>query len=155
MYRLLTKLKSLHISVQFITLFAALSSVWLISEWLFTSIDPNAFDDKPFDNESPSTQFTVGVLIGPLIETYLSQYFPIVKLKKYISRFRYRFIFSSVLFGLLHYYSIYYIIVTVGIGLILALPFALYPENNKTAFRFCWMLHLLNNLIVFVGNCEF
>jgi len=90
-------------------------------------------------------------LFAPFIETLVFQYFLIEYLfPKTSSGFR-EVILSSIAFGLTHYYSIYYIILSFVTALFLGYAYILARRNKlpPSAFIIVFIIHFLYNLITF------
>ncbi|WP_422614472.1 type II CAAX prenyl endopeptidase Rce1 family protein [Ascidiimonas aurantiaca] len=100
--------------------------------------------------------FITSVIIGPLIETFLFQYCVIeliLYFKKNVSFKILALFLSALLFGLAHYYNIYYIVFTLIIGFVFAFIYLIGKERNDTnGFRITWLAHIVMNLIAFVYN---
>ena len=100
--------------------------------------------------------FSTSVIFGPLIETFLFQYCVIeliLYFKKTISFKILALFLSASLFGLVHYYNIYYIVFTVIIGFVFAFIYLIGKERHDTnSFRVTWLAHVIMNLIAFIYN---
>jgi len=97
------------------------------------------------------TIFFAVVFIAPLIETLIFQ-IGVIKLVYYILP-KYPIIpiiVSATLFGLTHFYSIYYVIYTVMIGLFLGTLYFISKRKKISPFWVIFSVHALYNLTVFV-----
>lgn len=97
-----------------------------------------------YDN---SNLFTI-VLAGPLIETFIFQHliFTLVKKAKVVKKkFVAYLLSSSILFGLSHSYSVYYVIFAVIMGLALGYIYYFYRTDRSKAFWSTAFIHALLN----------
>lgn len=97
--------------------------------------------------------FFNGVLFGPFIETAFFQYF-IIKFLKTLDNVKKNEILiimiSSLLFGLSHYYSVYYIMIAFLIGIVLAYSFIVSENFKIRPFWIVFSIHCLFNLMSFL-----
>jgi len=93
--------------------------------------------------------FGVIVLFAPPLETYLSQYLFFKNLKGRIPQWAI-ILLSAFVFGLLHTYSIGYVIYAIPSGMLLSLSYALRIHSNP--FVCTTLIHAVYNLIGFVIN---
>jgi|GEM_PF-943770 len=103
---------------------------------------------SPNREETLLKQFTIGVLLGPLLETVIFQYAIIESIRGKL-RIRYVVVISALCFSLIHLYSVSYFIYALFGGLAFGLLYFL----QETVFRsvlMVWMAHFLFNLIVFL-----
>ncbi len=94
-----------------------------------------------------SNLFTI-VLAGPLIETFIFQHliFTLVKKAKVVKKkFVAYLLSSSILFGLSHSYSVYYVIFAVIMGLALGYIYYFYRTDRSKAFWSTAFIHALLN----------
>lgn len=115
---------------------------------LLTKIDSSKLKGS-LENETVLFQFVVGVLLAPIIETYIFQYLIIYSLKKHIKQSAIRFFLSVLLFGVAHHYNWSYVLYGLAIGLVFATSFVLY-NNVKAGFVYTCTLHALFNLTAFI-----
>jgi len=90
-----------------------------------------------------------GVIIGPVIETFIFTFLPYKLLSRIIKNDTLIIIIASLLFGISHFYSLMYIIYGVILGLILNTYYVyLLKKNNNTltAFGLVTLLHASTNL---------
>ena len=99
------------------------------------------------------SQWVLGLIVAPIIETFLNQYLPFVWMQDFSNK-RNRFLFyillSSLIFGLMHWYSIPYVVFAFSAGLVLGYTFYLYHKNRMVAFLSTTLVHALRNGIVYV-----
>lgn len=94
--------------------------------------------------------FTIAVIIIPLIETLIFQYF-IINIWIYTKKNIYIGIFlSSMFFAISHAYNIIYVINMFIMGLILAYSFVLSKNRKWKAFWVVYSIHSLYNFFVFL-----
>lgn len=119
-------------------------------------IDTRAMDNPFMDKMSPNMKFFFGVLIGPFFETLIFQFIIIELIKKVSKKDLIIILSSSILFALSHYFNIYYVLMTLTIGSVMAWYYLLLSKTNKwTAFFSVFLLHSLNNLFVFCWSIFF
>jgi membrane protease YdiL (CAAX protease family) len=103
-------------------------------------------EDKDGPNVKGLMMFVMAVTVVPLIETLLGQALAHkvgqgLKLKS-----TYIILLSALWFGLMHFYSLQYIILTFTIGLVFAYAYYLYQSSFRKAFWFVAAIHALHNL---------
>jgi uncharacterized protein len=99
--------------------------------------------------------FITPVILAPIFETFLGQSLPYYLLKKinYLNERSYLIlIVSALIFGLLHFYSLFYIIYAFFLGLILSYGYMLRVKNDKRTFILIAICHSLLNLGIFIKN---
>ncbi len=101
--------------------------------------------------------FLFVVIIGPVFETVIFQLLFINAIKAFSAKSRYTIILSviipSVLFGLSHPYSLYYILFSFLIGLIYSSVYYVSQFLRKeNGFLIVLLLHSLNNLLAYLTN---
>lgn len=112
---------------------------------------PNEPNEKYFS--SIKKEFLLIVLIGPIIETFVFQYFIIKSSLKYINNNKLiAILVSSLLFGLSHYYSIPYIIKASLAGFLYSMLYFALTEKGKSPFVYIFLVHSFYNLIGFTIN---
>ncbi len=99
--------------------------------------------------------FLITVVWGPIFETVVFQYLLINMVKAFTSDTKYQAAFSvlipSVIFGLTHYYNIYYFIFAIFIGIIYSSTYYISQFLRKeNGFIIVLLLHSLNNLLAFL-----
>lgn len=140
----------------YIIIFSILS--FFISEsseyFVNTLADKNVGNDNPIHKDSINTKIILGLIISPIIETYLFQQSVLIFTRKLFDSYPYNYIvpivFSALLFGIMHSFSIYYIIDGVIIGSWFAFIYLyMYDKfSSKTkAFLSTWFCHLFLNSI--------
>jgi hypothetical protein len=105
--------------------------------------------------ESTSIAFFKGIIFAPLIETFFFQFvlFKILDNIKYLNgRLIFKIIIASLLFGLIHYYSIYYIILSFLTGITLNYIYTLPVKKSISNFAIVCIIHSLYNLLTFLVN---
>jgi membrane protease YdiL (CAAX protease family) len=89
------------------------------------------------------------VLFAPPVETYLSQYLFFKNLTGRVPQWAI-ILLSALVFGLLHTYSIGYVLYAIPSGILLSLSYALRLRSNP--FVCTTLIHAVYNLIGFVVN---
>lgn len=140
--------------------FAGLSYIFSeFSEYFVNTLaGRNIGKDNPISNDSISTKIILGLILSPIVETYLFQQSVLIFTRKLFDSFPYNYIipiaFSSLLFGIMHSFSIYYIIDGVIIGSWFAFVYLFTLDKFKTkikAFGTTWFCHLLLNSIAILA----
>ncbi len=99
------------------------------------------------------TLFFTTVIITPIMETFLNQYLPYYLLKKvkYFQERSYLILLASALFfGLLHLYSLFYIIFGFLLGLVFMYGYMVRIKTDNKTFYLIAITHALFNLGVFI-----
>ena len=94
----------------------------------------------------PPVIWFIFVILVPIIETLIFQ-FAIIRLLRVKTRLSSGMIIfiSALAFGLVHYYSIPYIVLSFATGLIFAYAYLIYLDLKKDAFIVVTVIHGLNN----------
>ena len=105
--------------------------------------------------DSIYSEFIMVVFIAPIIETIIFQYLIINQVYISYNGKNHKIIaiiISSITFGLIHLYNLYYFIVGTIIGVLLASSFYYFKEktNNFNAIFYVFLIHSLSNLYVFL-----
>lgn len=99
--------------------------------------------------------FILAVIIGPLFETWFNQYLPYYLLSK-VKFLRERsyliLLISALFFGLNHFYSLFYIIYGILMGVVLMYGYMIKIKSDKKTFILIATCHGLLNLGVFILN---
>jgi uncharacterized protein len=99
--------------------------------------------------------YIVPLIFAPVFETFLGQALPYYLLKKvsFISqKSSLILIASAIIFGLLHFYSLFYMIYAFLIGLVLMYAYMVRVKNHKNAFLLVAICHALLNLGIIIRN---
>jgi len=104
------------------------------------------------ENGPDISSWILVIVLAPILETLLSQYFPFWLMQKWsLTKNKYGFyIFSSaIVFGLAHTYSLQYMIFAFSVGLILGYTYFFYSKTPKIAFWLTTLIHSLRNGLAF------
>lgn len=96
--------------------------------------------------------FVLGI-IAPVFETFINQYLPFKLFQNYDklkNKYGLYILTSSIVFGLMHWYSIQYIIFAFSIGLVLGYCYFFYNKTPNKAFWSTTLLHSLRNTFSFL-----
>jgi membrane protease YdiL (CAAX protease family) len=97
--------------------------------------------------------FLIGVILAPVIETLLAQVLPISLTQKFV-KWNTKIIsvfISTLLFSLGHLsYSLWYFILIIPTGSLLALTYIIFQERKESGFWMTFSVHSLKNLIAFI-----
>jgi membrane protease YdiL (CAAX protease family) len=105
---------------------------------------------NPISESHIAFQIIVGCFFAPVVETLLFQTLPIhIFTEVFIKKRNIAIFISALLFGLSHYYSLLYILITFVIGLLFAWAYLNYEERNgsQKAFWAITLAHALRNAI--------
>ena len=133
--------------------------------WLFVFILVNMlsllFPESSLDNHTVSImpQFIkpyIVIFYGPLLETLIFQALIISGICFFVVRPRKNFYFSviasSLVFALVHLYSIYYFIFGLLIGFVLAVAYYFARYRKENAIIPIFLIHSIWNFIVFIAE---
>jgi len=98
-------------------------------------------------------QFTVFVIIGPLIETTFFQWLPYKFYNYFKKSMKFDILFwviTALVFGLSHTYSFGYQIAATILGLNFVLFTMYYAEKEKNYFWPIFFIHSINNFLAFL-----
>lgn len=107
------------------------------------------------EEKNPVILFVSTVILAPVVETYLCQSLPYKLLRKikYFSKRDFSILITSALiFGLLHFYSLLYIIYAIFIGFILMYGYMIRVKSDKNVFLLIVISHSVFNLGIFIIN---
>jgi hypothetical protein len=107
---------------------------------------------NPLTFDTLTEEFIIVVIAAPAVETYFIQ---TLILGFFVEKFHSRLLavgVSAVVFGLLHYYSLTYIVKAFISGTLYALLYLTMLHKKKQAFLYVWLTHSLYNLIGFIIN---
>lgn len=99
--------------------------------------------------------FIKSVILAPIFETLLNQSLPYYLLNKvkYLSERRYLILLiSAFLFGITHFYSLFYIIFACIMGIVLMFGYMIRIRTDKKTYYLIAFCHSLVNLGVFIKN---
>ncbi|MBS2209825.1 CPBP family intramembrane metalloprotease [Carboxylicivirga mesophila] len=145
-------LRRLHI-VQFILVFLMCFFLLQLISFAFPG---NWADNAVVNGMSDSKKVVFGIFFGPWLETVIYQSLIIGGICFFIKRPRYNFILSiglsSILFGLSHWFSVYYIIwATVG-GVFMGVAYYAARYRTNWAFMPVFIIHATWNSIAFLAD---
>jgi uncharacterized protein len=106
-----------------------------------------------FDKYGMTASLILVIAIGPIIETFLGQALPIYLTQKFIEwkTFGLSVLISTILFSLSHIgYSIWYSILILPTGLLLALTYITFQNRQESSFWMTFSVHSLKNLIAII-----
>jgi hypothetical protein len=140
--------------VLWLTLTISILAIILNIGFSFISeMDITIFDMTVEDNTI--MLFISTVFIAPIVETYLCQALPYQKLRKvkYLSERNYLILLiSASFFGLMHLYSLFYIVYAFLIGLVLMYGYIIRITSDKKTFILIALCHSVLNLEIFFRN---
>lgn len=96
--------------------------------------------------------FVVGVLAGPIIETYLVQHLLISYSHQWLKRYWPGLLLSILVFAVLHHYSVPYMVKTLLSGTVYGLVYMVSRIRSWPAIWYTCLVHMLHNFTAFVVN---
>ena len=147
---------SIKLLFQSILLGISLCSWSIISSYLLSKLTEISFGNHNSNNiNADFKSFSLVVFIAPFLETLIFQWLIIYQTyescekghKKKLS-----IVLFSVLFGLSHFYNIYYLISAIGAGILLATSFCHFREKSSwlSAIFYVTLIHSFSNLLIFM-----
>jgi hypothetical protein len=97
-------------------------------------------------------KFVFGVLIGPLVETFIFQFLIEKIFNSIFKNIIFLTLFSAILFGLNHHYGGFYILYSFILGFYFTYLYLVLLRLKRKAFLTVLLLHSFYNLFVFLGN---
>ena len=119
------------------------------------------FDDgvvHPINEKHIVVKIFAGCFLAPILETLLHQSLPIyIFTKKWIKKRNIAIFLSALSFGVLHFYSLLYILTTFMVGLLFAWAYLIYYERHsfEKAFWAITLVHALRNTIALLVGVFF
>jgi hypothetical protein len=111
--------------------------------------------DLPVKEKNIGLLFISPIILAPIFETFLGQYLPYYLLKKvkYFNKRSYLIlIIASLFFGLIHFYSLFYIVYAFLLGLVLMYGYMVRIKYDNKTFLLIAICHSLLNLGIFIKN---
>jgi uncharacterized protein len=134
----------------------SLTLITIIFHLLFDiiNIQDIYFTKYPDGKESPIIYFVSSVILAPILETFLFQSLPYKFFKKIKNGGNETalLLISASLFGLYHFYSLFYMLYTFLMGLALMYGYLKRVESDKCAFWLIVISHSIFNLGIFIKN---
>ncbi len=151
------RLKSLSRILFIIVLTSALYLVAFFLNYVIGFIKEKDFVLMDFSNGEKRIIIYVfsSVILAPVVETFLGQSLPYYLLNKikYFNERSYLILFTSALFfGLLHFYSLFYIFYAFVLGLIFMYGYMIRIKTDRKTFYLIAVSHSLLNLGIFIKN---
>ncbi len=115
---------------------------------LLNFITPENAITNPFESENIYMLLFGALIAAPIVETFIFQALPfyILTQKKYkVPRFWLYVFVSSIIFGVAHFYSLWYIIRIFFVGIIFASVFYLSKLRREKAIANTIFIHLAHN----------
>ena len=100
------------------------------------------------------TSWILVLILAPIFETFLNQYLPFKLLQKWTwskNKYGLYIITSAIIFGLMHTYSLQYMVFAFSVGLILGYNYFFYSKTPNRAFWSTTLIHGLRNLFTLLG----
>lgn len=134
-----------------ITIFFFLSLLIAIGAYPFKIVIDKVLGETV---SAPKTNswFVVGI-VAPVFETFINQYLPFKLFQNYDrlkNKYGLYILSSAIVFGLMHWYSIQYIIFALFVGLVLGYSYFFYSKTPIKAFWSTALLHSLRNTFSFL-----
>lgn len=112
--------------------------------------------DKTIGKNSNGPEVGIWIVVSvfvPIFETFLNQSLPFKVMQNWSltkNKYGLYILISSVIFGLLHNYSLQYMIFAFAVGLVLGYTYFFYSKTPKVAFWTTALIHGLRNSIIFI-----
>lgn len=130
-------------------LFLIYFTLAIINGYLFNFLANNSESevDYGFEGMNPIIKFLAIVVIAPVLETYLINYYPIKILERWKVHNRILLIIiPSIIFSLFHYYNLIYVFMAFFGGLIMNSYYIINREFSDKAIYWLMLLHSMYNL---------
>jgi|GEM_PF-1552546 len=127
----------------------------LIIQFLFGIINDTFLHistQNPIDKFSFKEKMIIGVIVAPIIETFIFQYLSFKLIKLVTKNPIYTIGLASLFFAVNHYYNWFYILVIFFIGIILNYNYYAVQKISKYAFLLTFLLHATNNFLALLGS---
>lgn len=126
-----------------------------LSEYFVVSLAGNSVaDDNPISQDSMKIKVLMGIIIGPLVETFLFQHSVLNFTRNLFDEYPLSYVmpifFSSLIFAIVHLFSIYYVIDAFIMGMWFAFSYLYILDkfgSKMKAFMVPWITHLALNTI--------
>jgi membrane protease YdiL (CAAX protease family) len=134
----------------YIFIFVGLKILWSeTAEQMHGTLAEEPLVNGYFEFSNHYEAFFAVVVFAPLIETYLNQYLFFKYLSRHLSVWAIVLV-SGLFFGLMHFYSIGYILYAIPAGVLLSTSYALRLRSNP--FVCTCLIHSVYNLIGFLSD---
>lgn len=136
-------------NLKLVRLFLIYFTLAIINGYLFNFLANNSESevDYGFEGMNPIIKFLAIVVIAPVLETYLINYYPIKILERWKVHNRILLIIiPSIIFSLFHYYNLIYVCMAFFGGLIMNSYYIINRELSDKAIYWLMLLHSMYNL---------
>ncbi len=124
-----------------------------VAYYLFDYFSPGFADIEEYHKQGVGFAFVSLVLIAPIFETLIVQFLVLELLHKLKISASVSILIAAVIFGVLHYYNIWYILATVISGFVFAYYYmALRPQGKWNKILLLIALHAMANIVAFVST---
>ena len=124
-----------------------------VAYYLFDYFSPGFADIEEYHKQGVGFAFVSLVLIAPIFETLIVQFLVLELLHKLKISASVSILIAAVIFGVLHYYNIWYILATVISGFVFAYYYmALRPQGKWNKILLLIALHAMANIVAFLSN---
>jgi len=136
-------------NLKLVRLFVIYLAIAIINGYLFNFLanESNIEVDYGFEKVNPIVKFLAIVVLAPVLETYLINYYPIKILEKWKVKSKIvLIIIPSIIFSLFHYYNLIYVCMAFFGGLIMNSYYIVNRELSDKAIYWLMLLHSMYNL---------
>lgn len=94
------------------------------------------------------------IILIPILETFIHQHLPFKLMQSWSwakNKYGLYIIVSAIVFGLIHTYSLQYMIFAFSVGLILGYMYFFYSKTPRKSFWSTTLIHALRNLVAFLA----
>lgn len=136
-------------NLKLVRLFVIYLAIAIINGYLFNFLanESNIEVDYGFEKVNLIVKFLAIVVLAPVLETYLINYYPIKILEKWKVKSKIvLIIIPSIIFSLFHYYNLIYVCMAFFGGLIMNSYYIVNRELSDKAIYWLMLLHSMYNL---------
>ena len=97
----------------------------------------------------------LGIILAPILETFINQHLPFKLMQKWSwtkNKYGLYILVSAIVFGLLHTYSLQYMIFAFSGGLILAYMYFFYSKTPGKSFGSTTLIHAIKNSVAVLAG---
>ncbi|PUV22173.1 MULTISPECIES: CPBP family intramembrane glutamic endopeptidase [Sphingobacterium] len=121
--------------------------------YLFDHFSPGFADIEEYHKQGLTFTFVLLVIVAPILETFFAQFFILEVLRKLKVSASISVVIAAIVFGLFHYYNIWYILATIISGFVFAYYYmALRPQGKWNKILLLIALHAMANIVAFFST---
>lgn len=121
--------------------------------YLFDYFSPGFADIEEYHKQGFVFTFVLLVVVAPILETFFAQFFILEVMRKLKVSVSISVVIAAVIFGLFHYYNIWYILATIISGFVFAYYYmALRQQGRWNKILLVIALHAMANIVAFFST---